>query len=218
MNETISSTIYAISFFFSLFLIGFLWWLTVRYPSARRFWGWLAVGWSVNTLGSLLWGVIVFAEIDYPTWIDSLYVLRYVFVILAVWLYPTAWPWRKAPGILAAMLVAAVILWFALVHPLSAISDQPRDHILAGALFPLLDAGMLYACWARWRDTAANPLQPVFALFALSTLAYGIANWANYRLRAVNPDGDSLVALLCWFLTDVFAAAAGWWFVKRVKA
>jgi hypothetical protein len=216
MNETLGSTIYAVSFFFSLFLIGFLWWLTFRFPAARRLWGWLAVGWSVNTLASLLWGVVVtFTNLEYPGWIDSLYFARYLFVLLALWLYPTTWTWRKLIGIVAAMLVAAIVLWFGFVQPLSAISDQPQSYILAGAIFPLLDAGMLYAAWARWRDTAANPLQPVFGLFFLSTLTYGIANWVNYRLRAVTPDADSLVALLGWFLTDIFAAAAGWWYVKH---
>jgi hypothetical protein len=219
MNETLSSTIYAISFLFSLFLIGFLWWLAVRYPSARRFWGWLAVGWSVNTLGSLLWGVVeMFTEWEYPAWIDSLYVARYLFVLLAVWLYPIKLPWRKLFGIIAAMLVAAVILWLGFVVPLGKISDQPQSYILAGTIFPLLDAGMLYACWSRWRDTASSPLQPVFGLFALSTLAYGIANWVNYRLRAVTPEADSLIALLCWFLTDLLAAAAGFYFVKKIIA
>ena len=218
MNETISTIFYASTFFFSLFVIGLLWWLTYRYPAARRFWGWLAVGWSVNTLSSLIWGVYVaLVSEDIPGLIDNLYVARYLFVLLALWLYPTPWPWRRWLGILVAMLAAGVVLWFGFVQPLSAISSQPRSYILAGTIFPLLDAGMLYAAWARWRETADVSWRQVLGLFALSTLAYGIANWANYWARAVVPDADTPAALVGWFLTDVFVAAAGWWFVKRAN-
>ncbi|MEW5873140.1 MAG: hypothetical protein AB1894_28025 [Chloroflexota bacterium] len=218
MNETLISAFYAVSFFFSLFLIGFLWWLAYRYPAGRRLWGWLAAGWSVNTLSSLIWGLyVMLVSEDIPGLVDNLYVLRYVFVLLALWLYPAAWPWRRWAGILAAMLVAALVLWFGFVQPLQKISSQPFDYILAGTIFPLLDAGMLYAAWARWRDTTDQPVNTVMALIALSSLAYGIANWVNYRARAVVPDANPPVALIGWLLTDVFAALAGWWFVRQTQ-
>ncbi len=142
-------------------------------------------------------------------------------MLLALWLYPTPWPWRRLPrllaGLLGAVLLAGLVLWLGFVQPLSRISTQPQSYILAGTIFPLLDAGLLYAAWRRWRDEAGSPLQPLFTLLLLSTLAYGIANWANFRLRAVIPEGDSPIALLGWFLTDVFAAAAGFWFVRNAR-
>jgi len=222
MDATLSSIIYAVTFLFSLCLIGFLYWLAYRYPGARRLWGWLAVGWSVNTFASLAWGVVeTFAASAYPAWIDNLYVARYAFVLLALWLYPTPWPGRRLPrlfaGLLGAVLLAGLVLWLGFVQPLSRISTQPLSYILAGTIFPLLDAGLLYAAWRRWRDEAGSPLRPLFTLLLLSTLAYGIANWANFRLRAVTPDGDSAIALLGWFLTDVFVAAAGVWFVRNAR-
>lgn len=215
MNETISSVFYAISFIVSLIVFGFLWWLAYRYPTARRLWGWLAVGWSVNTFSSLVWGLYaLLVSEDIPDLIDGLYVLRYLFVGLAFWLYPVGWPWRRLVGVVASMLAAAAALWFGFVQPLRAISSQPFSFILAGTIFPLLDAGMLYIVWARWRELAGQSLRPVFGWLVLSALAYGVANWANYWVRAVNPEGNSLLALIGWLLTDVFVATAGWRFVK----
>ena len=54
-------------------------------------------------------------------------------------------------------------------------------------------------------------------LLTLSVLAYGIANWVNFTVRTVSPDADSMVAMIFWLLTDVFAALAGWEFQRHKK-
>lgn len=217
MTETVSNIFYGSTFLFTLLLIIGLWILAYRYPQARRLWLWLALGWSVNTLSSLVWGLYAtLVSEDIPGFIDWLYVARYGFVLLAVWLYPRVWPWRRALEILGMMLVAAAVLWFSIVQPLLAASSQTRDYILAGTIFPLLDAGMIYATWRRWYEVREPTLRPVMGWMVLSTLAYGIANLANYQVRAITPDGNSLIALAGWLLTDVCAALAAVWFVRKM--
>ena len=50
MTETLTSTLYGLSFLASLTLIGFLWWLAYRFQAARRFCQLLATAWTLNVL------------------------------------------------------------------------------------------------------------------------------------------------------------------------
>jgi hypothetical protein len=38
-----------------------------------------------------------------------------------------------------------------------------------------------------------------------------------FGVRTVSPDADSMVAMVFWLLTDVFAAFAGWQFQRHEK-
>ncbi|MFQ5903472.1 MAG: GNAT family N-acetyltransferase [Candidatus Binatia bacterium] len=42
-------------------------------------------------------------------------------------------------------------------------------------------------------------------------------NWVNFSVRTASPDADSMVAMVFWLLTDVFAALAGWQFQRHEK-
>jgi len=90
MNETLISILFGLSFLVGLILTGFLWWIAYRFLAARRFWGLLATGWTLNVLSSIVWGLYAtFVGEDIPNLVDTLFVARYVFVGLALWLYPT---------------------------------------------------------------------------------------------------------------------------------
>lgn len=220
MTETIVNILYGISFLFSLVLIGLLWWLAARRPQARLFWGLLATGWTINTLSSLIWGALAAyaAESESAFYlIDGMYAARYLFVGLALWLYPGKLPWRQLLGILVAMAAAFVVLWFAFVGPLQTRTGQTLAYLLQGTIFPLLDAGMIYLAWARWQSVKGQSLNRVMFWLALSALAYGVANWGNFWVRSIEPEASSLLVMLFWLLTDVFVFVAAWIFLRQNK-
>jgi len=198
-----------------LILAGFLWWMVYRFPSARRLWGLLAIGWTLNLASGVFWGLyVMLVGEDVPDLVDTIYITRYVFVGLAFLVYPAVFSIRRIVEVLAAMLVAGVVLWYGLVEPLHAATGESL-YIWEGNLFPILDAGVLYAVWTRWQNAADETVGVTMRWLTLSMLAYGIANWINFSARTVVPDADSLGALLFWLLTDAFAAVAVWQFFRR---
>ena len=219
MTETLISILYGLSFLVSLILIGFLWWLAYRFQAARRFYQLLATAWTLNVLSSMVWGFYVtFIGEDIPDLINVLFFVRYAFVMLALWSYPAVWPFRRALEILGVMLVAAMVLWFGFVQPLRAATGQLLTYVLEDAIFPLLDAGIVYAAWVRWRNAPSGSLRSMMGMLSLSMLAYGIANWLNFRVRAVSPDADSMGAMILWLLTDVFAIIGAWQFLRHERS
>ena len=173
MSETLSSTLYLISFVVSLGLSGLIWYLTIRYPDTRLFWGLLATGWTVNTLSSITWAVLAANMIDWIFYlINLLFLLRYVFVGLALWLYPKAFRLRRIFEMIVVMALAMLVLWFGFVGPLQAITGQSLSYVLMRVFFPLIDAGALYIAWRRWRNERGEALSPVIGWMVLSALAY----------------------------------------------
>ncbi len=215
MTETLASTLYSVSSVLSLALIAFLWWMVYRFPSARRLWGWLAVGWTLNLGSSIFWGLyVLLVGEDVPDLVDTLYIARYVFVGLALLIYPAVLSVRRIVEVVGAMVLAGVVLWYGLVEPLHAATGESLAYIWAGTLFPILDAGVLYVVWVRWQNAADETNEVTMKWLTLSMLAYGIANWINFSARAVSPDADSLGAIVFWFLTEVFIAVAAWQFLR----
>ena len=207
---------YSVSFLLSLILICFLWWLVYRFPSVRRLWGLLAMGWTLNMASTAFWGLyVMLVGQDVPDLVDIIYIARYVFVGLAFLVYPAVFSIRRIVEVLGAMVVAVVVLWFGLVEPFNATTGEPLSYIWANALFPILDVGVLYAVWTRWQNAADEMVGVTMRWLTLSMLAYGLANWINFSARTVVADADSLGALLFWFLTDLFAAVAAWQFLRH---
>ena len=216
MTETLASAFYAVSSLFSLILIGFLLWMIYRFPSARRLWGLLAIGWALNVASSVFWGLYVWlVGEDVPDLVGILYIARYVFVGLAFLIYPTAFSIRRIIEVLGAVLVAGVVVWYGLMEPLHIATGHSFSYMWGDAIFPIMDAGVLYAVWVRWQNASDETVEVTLKWLTLSMMAYGLANFVNTGARTVVADADSLGALLFWFLTDVFAAIAAWQFFRR---
>jgi hypothetical protein len=218
MTETLASTLYTISSLFSLILIGFLWWVVYRFPSARRLWGLLATGWTLNLGSSIFWGLyVMLVGDDVPGLVDTLYIARYVFVGLAFLVYPALLSVQRIGEVVGAMALAGVVLWYGLVEPLHAATGESLSYVWAGTLFPILDAGVLCVAWLRWQNATDETFEITAKWLTLSMLAYGIANWINFSVRTVSPDADSLGTIAFWFLTEVFAAVAAWKFSRAAS-
>ncbi len=218
MTETLASTFYSVSSLLSLILIGFLWWMVYRFPSARRLWGLLAIGWTLNLASSVFWGLyVMLVGEDIPGLIDTLYIARYVFVGLAFLIYPAVFSIRRIVEVLGATLVAGVVVWYGLMEPLHIATGHSFSYIWGDAMFPIVDVGVLYAVWTRWQNAEDETFEVTMRWLTLSMLAYGLANLINTGARTVVADADSLGALLFWLLTDVFAAVAAWQFLRRAR-
>lgn len=212
MSEVLSNALYGVSFFLNLFVLMGLWWTTVNSPETRRLWKPLALAWTFGLIADLAWGILFLRGPDiWFDWIDYLYVARYLLVFLAFWLYPQPWQWRQWLALLAAILWGWIFLWLLIILP----ADHPDPaYAWAGMVFPVLDVGILYAVVFRWK-TSQETLNPVFFWLSLAMLSYGTANWFNYSVRVINPDADSLTALICWLLSTVCTGIALWRFKKH---
>jgi len=212
MSEGLSNILYGVSFFLNSFVLVGLWWTSVNFPETRRLWKPLALAWTFGLIADLAWGVLFLLGSDtWFDWIDYLYIARYLLVFLAFWLYPQPWQWRQWLALLAAILWGWIFLWLLIILP----TDHPDPaYAWAGMVFPVFDVGILYAAVFRWK-TSQESLTSVFFWLSLAMLSYGTANWFNYSVRVINPDADSLAALIFWLLSTACMGFALWRFRKH---
>lgn len=207
--------LYAISFFLSLGLAGTLWWVVARYPEARRFWGLLALAWTMNLVADLAWGVLTLADADFwLDWIDYLYFARYGVIFLAFWLIPRPWGWKPWIGVLASLVAGGILVWLLIARP---VENPDPAYALAGMVFPILDAGLVCAAWYRWQTAERRMNRPLlWVLLGMAT--YGAANWFNYHARIVDPEADSVFALAFWLLATLCVGIAVRGYAKNLRA
>jgi hypothetical protein len=183
MSEALSSSLYGISFFLSLVFVGLIWWTVAKFPKTPRFWVFLAIGWSMNLIADLSWGVLYISGTEiWLDWIDYFYIGRYLVIFLAFLLFPKIWGWQQWVGTLASMLLGSLLIWLLITRPV--VNPDP-DYALGGLIFPIMDLGLIYASWYRWRTATTPPDQKVMIWIFLGMLAYGTANIFNYSVRVV---------------------------------
>ncbi|MGC9357372.1 MAG: hypothetical protein ACP5GX_05885, partial [Anaerolineae bacterium] len=131
---------FAFSFLLNLLVTILLWWVT-RHATGRvrTFWRWIALGWTLNIVGNLAWSVYdLVSEMPLPifSWIDILYLARYVAVGMALTHLPRLWTARRWLDWGAVAVAAAAFIWLALFRPTLSSSATPWDHFLGGAFYP----------------------------------------------------------------------------------
>ncbi|MBN1934618.1 MAG: hypothetical protein JW934_08125 [Anaerolineae bacterium] len=223
MDETLAQVVFAFTYFATLFVAGVLWWTAGRSPARRRpesrpFWAWLALGWTLNIAGNVIWAVhdMTTGTVLPPlSWVDALYVARYVCLGVAFWQYPAAWEKRRLLEVGGLLLLLALALWAALYRTEFVNVERSWDQVLGVAIYPVLDVGLIYVLALKWREMPVEPWRRVLLLLLLGALAYSIANGINFCVRMASLDGSSDWATLFWFGCDLFAAAAAIWFARR---
>lgn len=216
MNEMIPTVLLALSFLLSMALTVALWWAARRAPLTRRFWAALAAGWTLNLIADLGWGLYtVLGGEGQPAWTDGVYLARYVLVFAALALFPSRWPRRRWWIALGVTVVVALAVGLGMVRPATQATPAAWVEIAGGAIYPILDVSLIYAAWARWRESRAGPLEgPMRPLF-LSLVAYGAANWVNYSARLIVPQAESIVPTIFWLLSTLLAGVAVWRFLQE---
>jgi len=197
--------LYAISSILSLVVTGGLWWAAHRSEETSPFWRMLALGWSLSLAGNLAWTVYdMVGGKSLPTlsWIDGFYLGRYLLIWLAFWRYPAPFsPWRGLE-VLAAMAISGLLAWVGLFQPVLTSTERSLPYFLGVAIYPVLDAALVYTAWIRWRQVITPALKQAVLVLILAMLVYGVANWINFGVRMVSLDAESLLATLAWTLSD----------------
>jgi hypothetical protein len=88
-----------------------------------------------------------------------------------------------------------------------AASPELRETAIywAGAVYPILDAGLIYVGLSAWWRESPGRLRNALGLLALGLIAYGLANWLNFYGRLVSYEAVSSLASFFWPLSDIFA-------------
>jgi hypothetical protein len=218
MDAYLDQILFAVPFLISLLLTLGLWWMAWRSKSARWFWGWLATGLTFNVAGNVAWIVhdlVTGRALPSLSWVDLLYLARYVCIGLAFWRYPVVWPRQKLLETGGVALLAALGVWVCVYRTEFVFVKRAWDQVLGVAMYPVFDAGLIYMMSARWREMPVEPWRRTTFLLFLSTLFYGIANGVNFCVRMASANGNSDWTTLFWLLADVFMIAALVWFARR---
>ncbi|MBN1486147.1 MAG: hypothetical protein JW981_00815 [Anaerolineae bacterium] len=217
---------FAISFLLTIVVMAVLWWVTPRVErSARQFWRLLALAWTVNLAGNIAWSmysVLVSEALPIFTWIDGFYLLRYFLVGWALWRYPRHWDVARWGLLAVVTVIAAGIVWQGLFSPVLGSFEQPVLYFLGGALYPILDATLLYAALLSWITMGAHSGKVPLGLFVIALLGYGIANWINFIVRshslAASNEASFIGASFFWLLSDVLTGFAALWAGSKFNA
>jgi hypothetical protein len=198
-----------LAFLIGLLVTGLLWWAAYTSTHPRCFWTWLAAGWTVALLGSIAWGayeLLTGESLPYISLVDVLYLARYILILVAFWrclCVPVGEQWIR---LLMAFVVgtAVVIGGFFLLVPIS----RQTGHWLAGAVYPILDVGLLFVALEARRCEPEGRLRSTLGLVALALLAYGVANWLNFFGQAIPFEPAVSLSTLFWPLSDILVGVA----------
>jgi len=210
MTEALSQILMAVSFLVNVATVCSLWWAAYHPTTTRPFWRALAAGWTLSLLGNVAWVIYDLSSgnsLPPLSWVDGFYIGRYVLIGLALWQYPVAWPGRRGLVLAAVLWATALVLWVAYFQPVWTLTEQPVAQLIGVALYPILDAGLVFCGWARHRETEGRVRQTVM-LLSLAMTAYGVANLINFWVRMSSPDGDSLWATAFWLTCDIMTIVA----------
>ncbi|MBN1579767.1 MAG: hypothetical protein JXA89_03630 [Anaerolineae bacterium] len=218
MDAYLEEILFAVPFLVTLLLAGGLWWMAWRASEFRGFWGWLAAGLTANVAGNVVWIVHDMATgtvLPPLSWVDLLFVARYVCFGIAFLLYPAPWPRQKLLEVGGVIVLTALGVWVCIYRTEFVFVKRDWDQVLGVAMYPVFDLGLIYMLSARWREMSTEPWRRSLFLLFLSALSYGGANGIQFCVRMASVDDSSNWATLFWFLSDVLMIAAIVWFARR---
>ena len=203
----ISQILQAIGYLLLLAILALLWRKTFRQSEARPFWRLLALAWTTNLLGNIAWVIhdlVTRTALDTFSAVDLFYVLRYVLIGVALWLYPKPLTRRDGVWIGVAAFVVNAIVWAVYFRPAMELRGGDWTGFLGLAMYPALDAAMVMLAWLRVR-TARESLWNRNALLLLCAMtSYGIANTLNLTGYVFTPIAGGVLPNVFWILTDIF--------------
>jgi hypothetical protein len=193
-----------LAFLIGILVTGLLWRAAYTSTHPRCLWVWLASAWTVALLGSIAWGVyelVTGESLPYLSVVDVLYLARYVLILVAFWrclCVPAGEQWIR---LLMALVVgtAVAIGGFFVSVPI----PRQTGYWLAGAVYPILDVGLLYVALEARRCEPEGRLQNTLGFLALALLAYGAANWLNFFGQAIPFQPAAGLSTLFWPLSDI---------------
>jgi hypothetical protein len=205
--DIISQIIQSSGYLFSLVVLALLWRKAFRPSEARYFWILLAVAWTLNLLGNIAWivhDVVTGTMLDTFSVVDLFYLLRYMVIGCALWLYPVRFSGRSGLWVGGTMLLVNAVVWAIYYNPAMALRGGDWTGFLGLALYPVLDAGIVALAWLRVRATQQSAWSRYVFLLFCSMASYGIANTINLTEYVFALVSSGVLQNIFWILADVF--------------
>ncbi|HSK88045.1 MAG TPA: hypothetical protein VK880_06810 [Anaerolineales bacterium] len=190
-----------------LVVLALLWRRAFRPSEFRQLWILLALAWTMNLLGNIAWIVhdlVTGTELDTFSVVDTFYVLRYVLIGWALWLYPTLLSRRAWVWIVGTILAVSVVVWAVYYNPAMALRGGDWTGFLGLALYPVLDAGIVALAWLRMRAARGSAWDRYASLLFCAMASYGIANTINLTEYVFSFDSSGVLQNVFWLSTDIF--------------
>ena len=189
-------------------------------PDAKAFWRLLAGAWTAGLMGNIAWGIyemLTGESLPILSWVDAIYATRDILVLMALWRYPGRPLRRREFDVIAIPAATAAIAWLLVFRPTlttAALTPQRIQDFIGVAIYPILDAGLIYAALLTWAGAAKGRLRHAVALILASAICYGIANSFQFGIRVV-PDYTSGLPDPFWLLSDLLAGSAAAYILWR---
>lgn len=205
--EMILQTLQAVGYLSLLIILVVFWGQALRRREPRNFWIFLALAWTMNLLGNIAWivhDIVTGAALSTFSVVDSFYIIRYVLVGLALWLYPISltrktWKWAGS-----AALITAALVWVFYFRSAMAMNGGDWLSFLGLALYPILDAVLFVIAWQRLRVSRETFWHRTALLLFCAVTSYGIANTLNLTEYVFPPLSGGVLPNVFWILTDAF--------------
>jgi hypothetical protein len=170
----------------------------------------MAAGWAIGVIGNLTWGIYnVVSDSALPpfSFLDVLFSMRDVLHLVAfLRIAPARMAWRQAAMLVAAVLVVLVAMLGGYIGLQAAGLPVSADY-WGGAIYPVLETGVLAMALMRWRLAEERGLRRMVVLMMAAVLFYFVANVFQFMSLA-SGGPESLGALILWPLSDLTALAA----------
>lgn len=205
--EMILQTLQAVGYLSLLIILVVFWGQALRRREPRNFWIFFALAWTMNLLGNIAWivhDIVTGAALSTFSVVDSFYIIRYVLVGLALWLYPISltrktWKWAGS-----AALITAALVWVFYFRSAMAMNGGDWLSFLGLALYPILDAVLFVIAWQRLRVSRETFWHRTALLLFCAVTSYGIANTLNLTEYVFPPLSGGVLPNVFWILTDAF--------------
>ena len=195
-----------LAYLLGLMVTGLLWRAAYLTIHPRHFWGLLAAAWTVGLLGDAAWGgyeLLTGNLLPDISLVDAMYLARYALILAAFWRelrVPTGRQWLCLAVLLllAAVTVVGGIL-------LSVPVSRRTASLLAIAIYPILDIGLMYVGLEAWKHQPTGSLRNALGLLTLALFAYAAADWFSFFGRAIPFDAVTGLSALFWPLSNILA-------------
>jgi hypothetical protein len=172
----------------------------------RRFWALLALAWTVGLLGDTAKGVYELLTgnlLPDLSIVDAMYLARYALILAAFWRELRVPAGRQWICLVILLLLAAVAVGGGII--LSVPASRWTAPLVAMAIYPILDIGLMYVGLEAWKQQPAGSLRNALGFLTLALLAYGTADWFSFFGRAIPFDAVTGLAALFWPLSNILA-------------
>ena len=202
MMDIVFQILQAAGYLLLLAVLIVLWGKVFRQKDGRNFWMFLALAWSMNLLGNIAWiihDLVTGTALSTFSIVDLFYVLRYVLIGIALWLYPTSLRRESAIWMGVAAIITGVLVWI-IYFPAEG-GDWVS--LLGLVIYPILDAPLIVLAWFRFHVMRGTAWHKLTLILFCAMASYGIANTINLTEYVFSVPSGGWLQNLFWLLTDV---------------